>query len=440
MLNALSALTPLAVGLLLGIVLGALLGVAGCILWRRRAAANAALLPVQALLDSIDDLAWIKDTEGRFILVNRKFGEVFGRDPAEIVGKTDFDLSSPEMARHYRESDLKVMRTRQPLREEERIALAGGREGWSETVKVPVTGADGQITGTAGTARDVTERQQARATLEQRVQERTRELSEALATLTGAQHELVRKEKLAALGQLVAGISHELNTPIGNSVLIASALQDRHRAFAAALTAGGLTKSALERYLGHVGESSQVLLRSLERAADLVRSFKQVAVDQTSGVRRTFLLDQTVAETLSTLGPTLRATPHRVSVEVPAGIELDSYPGPLIQVISNLVNNALLHGFGPEAGEPGEIRIEARLVGEDAVQLCVRDNGRGIAEADLRRIFDPFFTTRLGQGGSGLGLSIVHSLVHDLLGGRLDVASRVDAGTTFTLTLPLRAA
>ncbi|GAA4019820.1 PAS domain S-box protein [Actimicrobium antarcticum] len=303
------------------------------------------------------------------------------------------------------------------------------------------------------TAEDVTEIDEIKtrlldlnSTLEVRVIERTEalrtanlELASALQTLHQAQDELVRSEKLAALGALVAGIAHELNTPIGNCVMVASTLADRTREFGPE-SRSGLTHSALASFLSDTQKASDILVRNLERAADLVTSFKQVAMDQTSSQRRRFSLAETTAEMIVSLSPTIRKTAIRIQQHIPATLQMDSYPGPLGQVLSNLINNALLHGF--DGHSDGVVDITALCVNENWIELMVSDDGAGIPAANLDRIFDPFFTTKLGAGGSGLGLHITHNLVTGILGGRIQVRSQcgaVGSGTTFILTLPMTA-
>ncbi len=279
------------------------------------------------------------------------------------------------------------------------------------------------------------------ASLEQRINDRTEalrqsnsELSSAMQILQHTQSELVQSEKLAALGALVAGIAHELNTPIGNSLMAASSLQDFSREVASAISDGTLKRSALESFLADNQTASDILIRNLRRASELISSFKQVAVDQASAQRRQFHLDEVVSEILITLGPSLKKTPYRVVNQVQLHEELDSYPGPLGQVLVNLINNALLHAF--HAREQGCIELRGQTLPGDWLELQVCDDGIGIADEHLPRIFDPFFTTRLGQGGSGLGLHIVHNLVSGVLGGKLSVRSQLGQGTCFTLRLP----
>lgn len=258
--------------------------------------------------------------------------------------------------------------------------------------------------------------------------------AEAYRRLQLAQTQLVEREKLASLGALVAGVAHELNTPIGNSLLVASTLQEGSRRFAEQARGGGLRRSELERFCATAEESSSLLVRSLGRAAQLVASFKQLAVDQTSDRRRSFDLAKVCQEVALTLDNRLRREEHQLALDVPPGLQFDSFPGPLEQVLSNLVLNAVLHGFEGRSG--GQMRLQAEALGGDWVRLVFSDDGRGIPAELLPRIFDPFFTTKMGQGGSGLGLHICYTIISSLLGGQISVSSVAGQGTRFELMLP----
>ncbi|WP_423024442.1 sensor histidine kinase [Undibacterium sp. Ji42W] len=281
------------------------------------------------------------------------------------------------------------------------------------------------------------------ATLEQRVADRTKELNvsnqelrTALDNLNSAHAEIQRSDRMAALGSLVAGVAHELNTPIGNSVTVASTIHDLSREFNKKMVQG-VTRAALQNYIENNLQASDILLRNLHSAADLIGSFKRVAVDRTSAQRRLFFLDEVVRETMLTMGGSIRHHVHEVRINIPPGIRLDAYPGLLGQIISNLVNNAILHGF--DGRENGIIDIRGHLLDTEPakVELSVNDNGVGIADINLGRIFDPFFTTKLGQGGSGLGLNIVYNLVCDVLGGSIRVSSELEKGSSFIMQMPL---
>lgn len=162
-------------------------------------------------------------------------------------------------------------------------------------------------------------------------------------------------------------------------------------------------------------------------------SFKQIAVDQTSEQRRSFLLHQVVADNVAALRPSIRNPGIAIEVDVPVGISCDSYPGPLGQVLTNLLHNAVLHGF--DGKTQGRVKVSA-LVDGDTVNLDVSDNGLGMQPHVQSRVFEPFFTTRLGRGGSGLGLSVSHRIASSVLGGDLTVRSQAGEGSTFTLTFP----
>jgi signal transduction histidine kinase len=268
------------------------------------------------------------------------------------------------------------------------------------------------------------------------VQERTAELSLALATLERAKTELVQSEKLASLGQLVAGVAHELNTPLGNALTSTSTIRDLSERFALQLKSGALKKSELEAFIAQCVEGAHLAERSMHRASALVQSFKQVAIDQSSERKRPFDLDAAVSEVVDTLRPNLKHQPWKIVVDIPKDLRMDSYPGPLGQIVMNLVMNAALHAF--EGREEGTITLGGQDNGDGTLTLTCFDNGQGISTENQGRVFDPFFTTKLGQGGSGLGLSIVHRIATQILQGQISVTSEVGVGTCFSLRLPLK--
>jgi signal transduction histidine kinase len=235
--------------------------------------------------------------------------------------------------------------------------------------------------------------------------------------LRQARRRLIQSEKMALLGQLVAGVAHEINTPVGICLTAATHLQTLTREITGRYAAGKLTNSDLQHFLAVAGETAGLIFTNSNRAAELIQGFKQVAVDQTSQKRRSFNLGKTIRETLLSLKPQLRHSTHEIVVEGGDDIEVDSYPGSISQVLTNLVLNALNHAYD-DGRENGRIVISARKNGAE-VELSVADDGRGIPEADMKHIFEPFFSTRQGQGGSGLGLHIVYNLV---TGTRLEMA------------------
>jgi len=270
--------------------------------------------------------------------------------------------------------------------------------------------------------------------LEQKVAERTQELSEALFNLKTTQSKLVESEKMASLGGLVAGVAHEINTPIGIGVTAASTLADRTTETVTAYDNRQLKGSALKAYFNMAQTSSNLVLNNLNRAADLIQSFKQVAVDQSNLDKRSFAMKKYIQNILISLKPLLKKTPHQITVSGEEQIEINSYPGAFSQIITNLVMNSVRHAY--PKGEAGNLRFELKL---DSKCLMVEysDDGCGIPPENRDKIFEPFFTTARAQGGTGLGLHIVFNLVTQKLKGTINVQSEVGVGTTFILNLPL---
>lgn len=273
--------------------------------------------------------------------------------------------------------------------------------------------------------------------LELRVEERTHKLAEAVNTLQHAQHELIEADRLASLGRMVAGIAHELNTPLGSSLTAISTLIDHHRDINTALAAGGLRRSTLDEFVAVIGEGLGIMQRNVTRAANMVDKFRQVAVDQTSEQRRCFDLKEFIEEMQLTLSPRFKHEPFQLHTEIVEDLKLDSFPGPLGQVLANLEMNALLHAF--EGRSNGNIWLKTEALPGEQLRLSVRDDGIGMSRSVREHIFDPFFTTRLGRGGSGLGLSIVYNIVTSILGGRVVVNSTQGEGSEFVIEIPLKA-
>jgi signal transduction histidine kinase len=270
--------------------------------------------------------------------------------------------------------------------------------------------------------------------LEQRVSKRTQDLQTALENVQNAQKQLVEAEKMAALGGLVAGVAHEINTPIGVGVTASSMLDERVKAFSTLLESGQLKKTDLNKFLEGISEISNIILPNLNRAADLIRSFKQIAVDQTSLELREFNVKAYLEEILLSLRPKLKKTKHHLEIICPSDIELYANPGHFSQIITNLIMNSLMHAFHEE--ESGQLTIEAKIE-QNRLYVHFYDNGKGIPKENLSKIFDPFFTTARGKGGSGLGLSVIYNLITQNMGGSIRCESEEHQGTNFYFDLPL---
>lgn len=357
-----------------------------------------------SLLQTIPDEVFVKDAQGRYVDVNRTYEQMYDLKRQDVVGKTNFDIEDTlDEAQWYEEKDRLSLESGKIVRYENWEYHAGkGHKVLIETVKTPIWGVDGKIIGILGVGRDITER--------------------------------YRSQK--AMGQVVASIAHELNTPIGNALMIGSTLGDHARSLREKLQTGELTRPELQNHIAASISASEILERALQRASQLIGSFKQVSVDQVSEIRREFNLADSIEEILQTLRPSLRGTHISLIAAVPPDILMDSFPGLLVNVISNLVMNARMHAF--EERDKGHIWVEAEEQAREVI-IRVRDDGLGIPGEYRSRIFDPFFTTRQGRGGTGMGLSIVEALVSRGLGGNIKIDPNILTGATFVITLPKHA-
>lgn len=271
-------------------------------------------------------------------------------------------------------------------------------------------------------------------TLEEKVSDRTAELTRTLENLKQTQNQLIEAEKMASLGNLVAGVAHEISTPVGTSITISSFLAQETENFLTAVNTGQLKRSVLNQYLQVAQESSQMLLANLTRAGELVNSFKQVAVDQNRLEHRTFNVKTYLEEIVLSLQPELRHQQHRIYITGDDQVTMTSYPGALSQIITNLVMNSINHAYPNQRSGTLSFQIEKQ---DQQLKLIYCDDGCGIAADHLNKIFEPFFTTARNQGGTGLGLHIVYNLVHQTLKGTISCQSAINQGTQFFMTFPL---
>jgi two-component system NtrC family sensor kinase len=263
---------------------------------------------------------------------------------------------------------------------------------------------------------------------------RYKELQQAMDTIRRTQKQLVQSEKMVALGSLVAGVAHEINTPLGIGVTAASFLDEKSKDFASVYRLNQMKRSDLEAYMETVRDATGMIQSNLQRASELVKSFKQVAVDQSVETRRKFNVKQYINEVLISLRPNLKKTRHSVSVHGSDDIFIVSHPGALSQIITNLIMNSIIHAYDPK--DEGHILI---AIEESDRGLVIRydDDGKGMPEDVLDQIFNPFFTTNRGGGGTGLGMHIVYNLVDKSLNGMIRCESKVGAGTAFTIQIPM---
>jgi PAS domain S-box-containing protein len=392
---------------------------------------------------------YIKDIHSRNIRINKCLADLLNlKDVNEAVGKNNFDYFSKEHARKALSDEQAILKSGiSRVGYEEKETWPDGRETWCLSTKMPFRNHLGEIIGLIGISQDITERKKAEEALvksndqlteykdhlEELVLERTKELQESLNNLKKTQTKLVESEKMAALGSIVAGVAHEINTPVGIGVTAASYLQEETENFNRKFLSGNLTKHSFEKFLEMNIDSTRIILRNLSKAADLIQSFKLVAVDQSSMEMRDFEIREYTNEIVLSLNPQFRNTEFSLTVNCPQPVNIRSYPGSYSQVITNLIMNSFHHGF--ENRQKGVITIDIATKGE-MVEVLYRDTGKGIPEEIRDKIFEPFFTTKRGQGGSGLGLHIVYNLVTQSLNGTIEYRQTDGEGAGFLITFP----
>lgn len=255
----------------------------------------------------------------------------------------------------------------------------------------------------------------------------------AFAELKTATELLVQSERMAGLSQLVAGVAHEINTPVGITLTCASTLQELCKGLRQQLQSGSIKKQELNHFLEQMMEGCDLIVSNAYRSANLVKSFKQIATDQSSEQLREFHFDQFLDEVLISLNPEFKQTQLRIVPQCSGILRMESYPGALGQVLTNLLLNAKRHAFA--ADTPGTITINAKSI-DEFIEIEVNDNGMGISKEHLAKVFDPFFTTKRNAGGTGLGLNIVYNLVTQTLGGTIRLLSELGQGTQFVIRIP----
>ncbi len=398
------------------------------------------------LMDTVPAGVASFDAASRVRRCNVRYAALFGAKPDQLLGRCIDDFVPEEALRQVRAHWSQAL-AGQPrnYRRSNRDPASGALE-WLDVSLLPDLDEQGSTIGVFALLVDVTARVQAErevlalnAELERRVDQRGSELAEAMEKLEDTRRELQQVQASSTLSVLVAKMSHELASPVGNSRLLADTFLHWLRDFEQQLAAGQLRKSALVKLLKDLGDGSRQMQLNLAAADELMRHFKQLSADQASGQRRRFELDELVREVLASMAPMLRRSGHEVKLELPKELGMDSLPGPLGQVLINLINNALIHGL--DGRSKGEITITATPSTDgQRVSLSVADNGRGIPPEAIPELFKPFYSTRIGQGGSGLGLPIVEDIVCKRLGGSISVSSEPGQGSRFTLDLPLRLA
>ena len=386
---------------------------------------------LQEVIDTVPAVINVKDTRLRYVLMNRYMARIFSIEPDDAIGRTTTDLMSRYGARKTDDNDRRVMETGKELGfyEEEYIDSSGAMRQWLVN-KLPLRGADGEIENIVTVALDIGERKR----VEQEMRKAKDAAEATLRNLKETQNSLIEAEKLAALGRLVAGVAHEVNNPVGISLTVASSLERKVAMFSDEVARGNLRRSSLNDFIESGRSASSQLVSNLNRAAELIQSFKQVAADRSYSDQRSFDIADLTDQVVMSLRPGVRKKNLTLTVDCKPNLIMDSYPGPYGQVLTNLFLNSVAHAF--PAGEGGEVQIKVQEAGEDHVEVLFSDNGCGMSADIRRRAFDPFFTTRRNEGGTGLGLHIVYSIVTSRLGGRIHLHSAPNEGTRVQMILP----
>ena len=285
--------------------------------------------------------------------------------------------------------------------------------------------------------RELRQENENRQYIEAELRKRNQELASSMDTLNQAQEQLVESERMASLGGLVAGIAHDVNTPLGVSVTAASFLQERLNNLKTDFEDKSLTSKNMASFIDEAEQTALLLLSNLERASDLIASFKQVAVDQTSETEREFVLGEYINEIIQSLKPSFKHTDHQINLTCPDNLVVTCAPGAIAQIVTNMVVNSITHGF--ESKNAGKITLDVKEEGDNVV-IYYKDDGRGLSEEELSQLFDAFFTTKRGQGGSGLGTHIMYNLVTQSLKGHIEADSALGNGLQYTIRFPKKSA
>jgi PAS domain S-box-containing protein len=397
---------------------------------RAEAALQASERQFHTLADSIPQLVWMADAGGKIFWFNNHWHEYAGTD---VGGTSSHDwqaILAPGPFHKARDLWALALETGTPLELELSLRGKDGQYRPFLTRAVPLRDSAATIYGWIGTHIDISERKRS----EQEIRSARDAAEAALQNLRETQNSLIEAEKLAALGRLVAGVAHEINSPVGTSLTVASELERKTALFAAEAAQGTLKRSSLNEFLDVSREASSQLVANLNRAAELIRSFKQVATDRNYSTQRIFDLGDLTEQVAMSLRPGLGKQNLVLNIEGQPELMMNSYPGPYGQVLTNLFLNSVAHAFAN--GKTGAIHIKVQASGKDHVEIVFSDNGCGMSEDVRRKAFDPFFTTRRDQGSTGLGLHIVYSIVTNYLGGRLNLKSEPGAGTKIQIRLP----
>lgn len=367
---------------------------------------------INTILQTSMDAFWVMNLEGDILETNEAYKSLFGYSLLETINMNISDLDISRDKKELKEL-LEEIRNKGKDRFETKYRLKNGEIKYLEISVTFVDSLDEPIFEVFG--RDITERRL-----------RDKELRRA-------QKQLIQSEKMAALGRLVAGVAHEINTPVGIGVTAVSHLAEKTKELVELYKEGNMKRGDLERFLKLAWESAEMTLKNLNNASELINNFKLVAADQTNNKKRKFNVKEYLDDIIISLKPKLSKTDHTVMINCDEDLEIDNYPGAISQIITNFVMNSLIHGF--EDKDDGQIKIQV-LEEDEFIKLRYSDDGAGLPEEHINKIFEPFFTTKRGQGGTGLGLNLIYNIVNNILKGDIECKSTIGEGVSFIIKIP----
>lgn len=417
---------------------------------------NKELEKLSIVARDTDNAVLILNEQGEFEWINEGYTKLFGYTFNELLEKSKTLIGS-DTPDYIKEQFVSCQQDLKTAQYELLTSTKSGEDVWLNVTLTPILNSEGKLSKIVCIDSNITNLKNAEQEIiqqkeeieaqkdelqdqrdfildqKQNIENQKEELAKSLEKLKKAQNKLVESEKMAALGNLVAGVAHEINTPIGIGVGASSSLFTKTEQIEELFNSKKMTFSNLQAYLESTTQACDLLLSNLTRTADLVKSFKQVSVDNMTENKRTFRLKNYLNDIVRSLAPKFKNRPIDLHIECAENIELNSYPGAFAQIFTNFIINSLLHGFQEQ--DKGIISIKAEKDDKN-LNLTYIDTGKGIPESNLSKVFDPFFTTNM-QNGTGLGMNITYNLVTQKIGGQISLKSKEGQGVTFEISIPL---
>ena len=418
---------------------------------------NMELQKLSIVASETDNAVIIMDANGNFEWVNEGFTRLFGFTFEELTTRISTNMIGPKTPQYIKDKFDFCKNNFETQSYELQSSNSKGEPIWVNVTLTPIMGVNGRVSKMVSIDADITIIKKAEAEIlaqkqeieEQRdqlqdqrdyvlgqkdeLEEQKEQLDQTLHVLQSTQKKLVDSEKMAALGSLVAGVAHEVNTPVGIGIAASSSMVTKTELLEESFTSKKMTMSELQNYLETTKQACDLIFSNLNRTAELVKSFKQVSIDNMTEQKRTFNFLEYLNDIVRSLGPKIKVRPVKMILDCPDNIVINSYPGSYYQIITNFINNSLMHAF--DENEKGEMKVSVSIEKEN-LKIVYTDNGKGIPQENLKKVFDPFFTTNM-QVGTGLGMNITYNIITQHLGGEVSLESTVGEGVKFTVTVPM---